>query len=120
MKKDIEKEDDVIFLVNCFYDKVKADDLIGPIFNDLAKTDWDSHLPNMYDFWDGILLGNRQYKGRPFPKHIPLPLERIHFERWLLLFYRTLEENFEGPKSKEAMERALKIANNFMHKKGLL
>jgi hemoglobin len=55
-KKDIIDRTDIENLVNRFYDKVKKDDLIGFIFNDVAKLDWEKHLPTMYDFWEGIIF----------------------------------------------------------------
>lgn len=41
---------DVARLVNVFYDRVRADDMLGPIFDDVAAVDWAVHLPRMYDF----------------------------------------------------------------------
>jgi hemoglobin len=56
MKKDIADRKDIEQLINSFYDKVRADELIGYIFNDVANVDWPHHMPVMYDFWEGIIF----------------------------------------------------------------
>ena len=40
MKTDIRNRKDIEKLVNAFYDKVKKDDTIGYLFNDVAKVNW--------------------------------------------------------------------------------
>ena len=113
-RKPIENRQDIQLLVDGFYDKVRKDSLIGPIFNDVAKVDWDEHLPKLYNFWSDLLLGEDSYRGRPFPPHMQLNLQPGHFERWLYLFVQTVDENFVGVKADEAKNRALRIARNFM------
>jgi hemoglobin len=93
---DIQTEEDIKRLVDTFYDKVNADELLGPVFNTVAQVHWPAHLPTMYDFWSSLLLGTTRYKGRPFPKHLTLPVALPHFERWLALFTGTVRENFAG------------------------
>ena len=56
MKTDIRNRKDIEKLVNTFYDKVKTDDVIGYLFNDVAKVNWENHLPKMYNFWENILF----------------------------------------------------------------
>ena len=73
-KDDIRDKQDVVLMVNSFYDLVKKDELLGPIFNDIAQVDWESHLPKMYQFWESILFGAATYQGRPFPKHAVVPI----------------------------------------------
>lgn len=114
MRKTIEDRKDIELLVNSFYDKVRKDQLIGPIFNDVAKVDWEEHLPKLYNFWSDLLLGEDTYRGRPFPPHMKLNLQGVHFERWLSLFVQTVDEHFAGLKAEEAKTRALRIARNFM------
>jgi hemoglobin len=105
--------EDVQLMVDSFYAKVRQDELIGPIFNDVAKVDWSHHLPKLYDFWSDLLLGTDLYHGRPFPPHVPLNLEIQHFERWLRLFTATVDEHFTGLKALEAKQRAIRIGQNF-------
>ena len=114
--KTIETKEDVVYLVDSFYDKVNKDDLLSPIFNDFAKVDWEAHMPTMYAFWSSLLLGEAGYSGRPFPKHLSLPIKKEHFERWLKLFHQTVDENFQGELALEAKKRASNIAQIFSFK----
>ncbi len=113
-RKLIESRQDIQLLVDSFYEKVRQDNLIGPIFTEVAKVDWNEHLPKLYSFWSDLLLGEDSYRGRPFPPHIPLNLQPGHFERWLYLFIETVDQHFFGAKADEAKNRALRIAQNFM------
>ena len=114
MKHDIESREDVEQLVNLFYDKVKQDDVIGFIFNDVAKVNWDKHLPVLYDFWENIIFLTGKYSGNPMSAHLNLnsrvPLTKAHFQRWLELFTQTIDELFEGKKADLAKEKAISIA----------
>lgn len=113
-RKPIENREDIKLLVDEFYSKVRQDPYIGPIFTDVAKVDWEEHLPKLYNFWADLLLGEDTYRGRPFPPHMKLNLQQGHFEQWLHLFTQTVDENFVGLKASEAKSRALRIARNFM------
>ncbi|AFM03089.1 truncated hemoglobin [Bernardetia litoralis DSM 6794] len=115
-KQDIKNEEDIKLLVDTFYDKVNQNILLSPIFNDFAHVNWESHLPTMYRFWNGILFGEGGYKGSPFEKHIPLPIDKTHFENWLILFKETVDALFEGNKADEAKQRATIIAYTFQSK----
>ena len=117
---DIETTADIRKLVDRFYDGVKRDPLLAPVFNDIAAVDWPSHLATLYAFWETLLLGSGTYQGAPFAKHAVLPVEKAHFDRWLQLFLATVDENFSGPKAEEAKGRALSIADTFARRMGLL
>lgn len=119
-KKLLESREDIVLLVNSFYDKVRKDGLIGPIFTDVAKVNWDEHLPKLQNFWSDLLLGEDTYRGHPFPPHMRLNLKPAHFEQWLRLFVETVDEYFIGLKAEEAKARALRIARNFMINLNLL
>lgn len=66
---DIQNEADVELLINRFYEKAVADDTIGYIFTEVAKTDFAHHLPIMYGFWKFLLLNTDTYRGNPLHKH---------------------------------------------------
>ena len=66
---DITDSRDVARLVNVFYDRVRDDDILGPIFNDIAHVDWATHLPRMYDFWESVLFARATFKGAPLVVH---------------------------------------------------
>jgi|SRR5579875_3103705 len=124
MKKPIATRADVEELVNRFYDRVKADELIGPIFNDVARVNWNKHLPVMYDFWCSILLDEDVYHRNAMIPHLQLnkrfPLQEEHFQRWLQLFDDTVDTCFEGEKAALAKFRARSIAGVMQTKLGLL
>ncbi|OJW82370.1 MAG: hypothetical protein BGO69_17440 [Bacteroidetes bacterium 46-16] len=115
MKKDIKNRDDIVLLVDSFYDKVKADDSIGYIFHNIIGADWSQHLPIMYQFWETILLNKPGYSGNPVKKHIEVdrkePLEEAHYERWLELWRETTNELFEGENADEIKNRAYLMMN---------
>lgn len=115
-QKEIVSREEVKLMVDNFYRKVNDDELLSLVFNDFAGVDWEEHLPNMYDFWSTILLGEMTYKGNPFLKHIPLPIDQEHFNRWLQLFIKTIDENFKGEVAEEAKKRASSIAGIFQYK----
>lgn len=116
-KADIVSREDIQLLVDRFYDKVKANPLLTPVF---GHVNWPKHLPVMYNFWSSILLGDSSYQGNPFQKHVALPISAAHFKQWLELFHETLDENFSGEKAEEAKSRAADIAGLFQFKLGLL
>jgi hemoglobin len=113
-KQTISSRREITQIVDSFYAKVRQDKLIGPIFTEQAKVDWDEHLPKLYNFWEDLLFGTENYHGRPFPPHLKFDLKIEHFERWLKLFVETIDENYHGLKSDEMKARAIRIAQNFL------
>ncbi|HVX49292.1 MAG TPA: group III truncated hemoglobin [Chitinophagaceae bacterium] len=111
MKNDIYTKRDIEALVNCFYRKVNADELLAPLFE---RVNWALHLPMMYQFWENTIFFTGSYLGNPMATHILLhkktPLNHQHFTRWLQLFNTTVDELFEGPKALLAKQRANSIA----------
>lgn len=114
MKKDLKNRKDIELAITTFYDKVRKDDTIGYIFNDIAKVNWEKHLPIMFDFWENALFYTGNYAGDPMNIHRHLhrvtPLKVSHFERWNHLFTSTIDELFEGEKAELAKQRALSIS----------
>jgi len=117
MNNDISTRDDIKLLVDKFYDKVQADELLKPVF---SHVNWPHHLPIMYDFWSSLLLGDQTYRGNPLQKHLPLPIQGKHFDQWLKLFRQTVHENFSGENAEEVLSRAESIAGMFQVRMGLL
>ena len=120
MKTDIRNRKDIELLVNTFYDTIKTDSVIGFLFTEIAKVNWDEHLPKMYDFWENILFYTGNYSGSPMQVHKDLhskcPMRTEHLEHWVHLFTATVDTLFEGEKATEIKERALNIANVIMYK----
>ena len=57
-------------VVHGFYDAIRKDDLLGPIFNAVIPSEgWGHHLEKMCDFWSSTLLRTGRYHGRPLPSH---------------------------------------------------
>ncbi|RZF58004.1 group III truncated hemoglobin [Sphingobacterium corticibacterium] len=115
-KADIRTLEDIKLMVDTFYGRVQEDDRIGPIFNSKLDGRWPVHLEKMYTFWQTILLDEYTYQGRPFPPHAQLPIEAEHFERWLQLFDKTVNDLFEGAVAEEAKSRGRKMAALFQVK----
>ena len=83
-------EEDIRQMVNRFYDQVRNDAKLGPVFNTHIH-DWDTHLERMVQFWSSMLRGTGTYQGTPMPKHVALPgLTGELFGHWLNLFQATL------------------------------
>jgi len=77
-------------LVERFYERVRADALLGPIFDRAIGADWDRHLAKLKDFWTSITMMSGRYKGNPFAAHQRIgAIGGVHFERWLSLWRET-------------------------------
>ena len=101
-------------MVRRFYADVAQDELLGPVFNDVAQVDWSEHLPKLTAFWCRALLGLPGYSGNPFRAHADVhersSFTPAHFERWLSLFYETLELGWIGPRADRAAALAANVA----------
>ncbi len=98
-------------LVHRFYERVRADQLIGPIFNSRVRN-WDQHLARLCNFWSSVTLMSGRYHGRPMAVHAPLPIEPQHFDRWLQLFAQTAREMCPPSAAQYFIERAQRIADS--------
>ena len=98
-------------LVEAFYARVRNDALIGPIFAARIE-DWGPHLAQMKLFWSSVALSTGVYQGRPMPKHLPLPIDATHFDRWLMLFQETANDVCPPIAAAHFMERARRIAES--------
>lgn len=95
-------------LVARFYDKVRADPLLGPVFNPLVD-DWDAHKVLMTSFWATVVLGSGHYRGNPLAKHQPLPIGNAHFARWLALWRETAREVLDRDSARVLIDHAERI-----------
>ncbi|MFV0336529.1 MAG: group III truncated hemoglobin [Tropicimonas sp.] len=98
-------------LVHRFYDKVRADAVLGPIFA-ARISDWGPHLERMVAFWSSVALMTGRYHGAPVPAHAGLPVDWAHFERWLALFRETTAETCTPEGAAHVIERAERIARS--------
>lgn len=115
VKKDIQTRKDVHFLVRSFYDRIRAHEILGPIFNTII-TDWEDHLNLLTDFWETQLFLKRKYYGNPVTAHqevddkMAQTITPEHFGLWLNLWFETLDELFEGETVWIAKNRAQKMS----------
>lgn len=99
-------------LVDAFYVKVRADAVLGPVF-DAKIDDWDAHLAKLSDFWSSIVLLSGRYKGRPMPVHAAIPeISDEHFARWLKLFAETAMAVCPPQAAHLFNDRAMRIAES--------
>ena len=96
-------------LVRAFYAKVRTDAVLAPIF-DARIGDWEPHLARMCAFWSSVALMSGRYHGTPMAKHMPLPVDADHFDRWLALFEATAREVCAPPAAAHFVELARRIA----------
>jgi hemoglobin len=101
-------------MVRRFYQDVAQDDLLGPLFNDVAQVDWNEHLPKLTRYWCRALLGLEGYVGNPYRAHMEIndrsPFTMEHFDRWLQLFHDAVELGWVGPHVDQALAVAHKVA----------
>lgn len=111
---DLHAVEEIEEMVRRFYADVAQDDLLGPVFNDVAQVDWAAHIPKLVQFWQRILLSQPGYQGNPLAEH-----ERIHaittftadhFNRWLDLFHDTVDDGWAGPNAEQAKAFAFRVA----------
>ncbi len=116
MKTDITTPLHIRQLVDGFYGQIRVDPLLGGIFNGVIRDRWPEHLEKMYRFWGTVLLNEGSYSGAPFRPHATMPLAPEHFQRWLMLFKATVQENFQGPVADLAVMNAMRMATMFQEK----
>lgn len=115
--KTIQNREDVRLLVHAFYDKIRVDDLLGPIFNaHIEDVQWPEHLSKLTDFWETNLFGVAKFKGSPTQKHINVDkslgykIDQTHFGRWIQLWLETIDERYEGELADKAKNAARKMS----------
>ncbi len=116
MKADIQDIEDIKLLVDTFYDNIRKDELLAPIFNDKIEDRWPEHLEKMYRFWQTVLLGEHTYFGSPFVPHANLPVQLFHFDKWIAIFDATVDSLFEGEKASRAKWQGERMAEMFNSK----
>lgn len=118
MRKQIESRTELELLVKVFYDKVRKDEELGPIFNGII-TDWEPHLEKITDFWEQHLFGVQKYQGNPIEAHNTVDAKMnygitVHnFGTWLFYWMQTLDELFEGDNVEVLKFKARKMQTIF-------
>ena len=116
IKNDIKTKNDIFLLVNCFYTKVKADPVLGPIFKSIIK-DWEAHTQQLTIFWEASLFLKVKYTGNPIQTHIDVDkntnnsITQTHFGLWLNLWVQTVDQLYQGPYANNAKNKARKMSS---------
>jgi hemoglobin len=101
-------------LVVRFYREIAFDELLAPVFIDVAEVDWAVHIPKLIDFWCRVLLGQPGYDGFVLGAH-----QQVHeieaftpalFDRWYELFVVTVDDGWQGPIAETAKVHAARVA----------
>jgi len=105
-------EEEIGRLVDAFYNKVRADAALGPVF-ERTVADWGPHLETMRKFWSSVMLTSGRYKGNPVAVHQRVQgIDIALFDRWLALFDETCREMFDDQMTAAFNERAARIAES--------
>lgn len=102
-------------LVHGFYDEVRNDPVIGPMFDThIASEAWPAHLAKMCDFWSSVVLKSGRYDGRPLPPHMALgDISDVQFDRWLTLFRPVARRTLPPQHAARAIMQAERMADSF-------
>lgn len=116
MLEDVITEDTIESLVNRFYQKIRVDPELGPIFDAaIGQTEqqWKPHLERMYAFWSSIMLSSGRYHGNPMQKHKALPsFDAARFDRWLVLFAETAHEIHSHDIAERYIDKSRRISES--------
>lgn len=115
-KKEISSLEDIKLMVDTFYNKIRKDGMLRDIFNEKIQERWPDHLEKMYRFWQTVLLEEHTYHGSPFVPHAKLTVEKEHFDRWIALFFETVDSLFCGEKAERAKWQGERMAEMFHSK----
>lgn len=112
--RDLVGRADVHDLVVAFYREVVFDDVLEPVFGDVAEVDWAEHIPKLIDYWCRVLFGQPGERGALLAAHRHVheiePLRVEHFDRWYALWVTSIDERWAGPTADTAKRHAARIA----------
>ncbi len=111
-------EQDIVRLVDRFYDRVRVHPTLGPVFAAVVH-DWDEHKTTLVAFWSSIVLKTGRYRGNPMAMHRPLPIDASHFAEWLALWQDTAHAVLAPAQAQQFVEHAQRIARSLMHGLGV-
>jgi hemoglobin len=113
MERDLDTRGQIHDLVVGFYREVVFDDLLGPVFGEVAEVDWALHIPKLIDYWCRVLLGHPGYDG-----YLLAPHQHVHeleafrpelFDRWYCLFVQAVDARWQGPITERAKSHAARM-----------
>ncbi|HET6949948.1 MAG TPA: group III truncated hemoglobin [Acidimicrobiales bacterium] len=113
---DLDDRSAIHHLVVGFYREIVFDDLLGPLFGEVAEVDWSVHIPRLVDYWCRVLLGEPGYAGAILAAHRHVhELEAFrgeHFDRWYGLWAAGVDAGWAGPTATRAKDHAAHIAGS--------
>jgi len=113
---DLDNRENIERFVDLFYERMLQDELLAPIFVDVAEIDLAVHLPHIKNYWCKLLLGEKSYRRHTMNIHRELhgkrPLVEEDFQRWLDTFISTVDASFAGERTERARQVATSIAEN--------
>ncbi|WP_077147879.1 group III truncated hemoglobin [Sphingopyxis sp. KK2] len=100
-------------LVPAFYARVRADTLLGPLFDD-AVHDWPDHLERLVAFWSSVMLTSGRYKGSPMAAHLRhrAAITPTMFDRWLAIWADTTDAMMPPAAAAALQAKAARIAES--------
>ena len=97
-------------LVHAFYERVRGDEVLGPVFESRLAGRWEPHLAKMCDFWSSVLLATGRFRGNPVQAHRTIPgISPQHFDRWIELFDSTASEVLPAPIAADVVGRSMRM-----------
>ncbi len=114
-----DREREIALLVDTFYDVVRRDPILGPVF-EKRVADWDRHLATMRDFWSAAACRTGRYSGRPINVHRRIPeIEAEHFPRWVSLWQQTVDDVVQSEIRHALKDFARRMATSMSARMGL-
>ena len=117
---DLDRRAEIHDLVVTFYREIVFDDLLAPLFAEVAETDWTIHMPKLIDYWCRVLLDQPGYGGWFLEGHRRVhdvePFTIDHCDRWYELWVQTIDARWSGPLAATAKEHASRMMRVLAHR----
>jgi hemoglobin len=112
---DIESRADLHQVLSDFYSTLIEDELLAPLFVKFKDQETlSSHLIDLADFWESALFYRGSYTKNVMSIHQRInektQLDGRHFDQWLLLFEKAVDDSFSGQNADTLKARARSIA----------
>ncbi|MEA2072596.1 MAG: group III truncated hemoglobin [Campylobacterota bacterium] len=107
-------------MVDRFYSQILKDEIVADFFieklgDEMISDEWQVHLNLLTDFWASTILGDASYTGQPLKPHMHMEgLKRETFERWLELFFESVDKYYTEEPASIFKNKSQTIADNFM------
>jgi hemoglobin len=112
--RDLDNRNDIVMLLQKFYERAFADDLIGIYFTEVVPLNLETHIPVIADFWESVIFNTHGYRKNVMEVHAHIhhlkAIQKEHLDRWVELFTKTVDDNFQGPNAIRIKQRAVSIA----------